>query len=128
MTRLLRLACAAYWAFLTVLLLVPDPLALLGLKRTVTGAPERGPHFLFFLTLALLAYAARWTISRTKLLLLLLIYATAVELFQWFVPRRTVRWLDYLENLVGLFLGAAVYWMVARLLAPRRHSTSAGHE
>lgn len=105
---LLRLACLAYGLFLSVLLLVPDPAALLGLSE-VPGPPGgRMVHLAFFTVLGLLASSSRWPLRTRALLILLGGYAVGTELLQHFVPPRTVDPIDALENLVGLGLGTCL--------------------
>lgn len=111
--RLLRLACAAYWLMLTVLLLVPNPRALLGLPHVAGPYTQRGVHFAFFAVLGLIVTASRIPLRRTTLAAVLVAYAVATETLQALVPARTVEIPDYLENLVGLAVGAGI-WLVAQ--------------
>lgn len=107
----LRIMSLVYWTLLSVLLLVPNPAALVFNLRPVREATEmRGVHFLGFALLALLAHAARWPFSRRLLWTLLVAYALATESLQWLVPHRLVDPLDYAENLLGLAFGAALFW------------------
>ena len=115
----MRAACLAYWSMLTLLLLVKDPLALLGFQRHPGGVPSTGIHFVLFAMLGLLAAAARWPLGRKWLAALLVGYATVVELLQWFVPQRTVQLADWIENLLGLAAGVAM-WQIGRWMW-RRH-------
>ena len=113
--RLLRFACLAYWAGVTVLLLVPDPLTLLGLEQNPWPlSTDRGIHFSLFLTLTLLADMCRWAIPPRWFFGLLVVYAIAVELLQALVPPRTVEALDLLENLLGIAVGTAIFWVAHR--------------
>jgi len=123
----LRLVCAAYWSLLTLLLLVPDPLALLGLERIPGPESGVGVHFSCFTALALLVSASRFARRKAVLLALLAAYAVIVELSQRLVPPRTVELRDLAENLLGLATGAAVWWMLERrLLRARTHQGSTG--
>ncbi len=56
------LACIGYWILLTLLLLVPDPAALLGLQR-VPSLPwgKFGVHLSFFLAVSVLVCAVWWS-------------------------------------------------------------------
>jgi len=45
---------------------------------------------------------------------LLVVYAFGVETLQWFFPPRKVELLDYLENLLGLALGTAIWRLASR--------------
>jgi len=113
----LRILSAAYWAFLTVLLLVPNPAALFFNLRPVSSvAGMRGVHFTAFTLLALLVQTARFPVRPRFQWAVLLGYALAVESLQWFVPLRSVELADYTENLLGLAVGALVFWAVSAWL------------
>ena len=108
-----RIAFLTYSGLVTVLLLAPDPLNLLGLKRHAALLPrDRGGHALLFLGLALLAAASRWPVSRTVLAALLVGYALATEALQGAIPPRTPDWADLLENLLGIAVGLSICWGV----------------
>jgi hypothetical protein len=125
MLRLLRFACVAYWAALTLLLLVPDPLGLLGLRENPWPlASDRGIHFSLFLALAILAGMSRWAIRPGWFFGLLAAYAAGTELLQAFVPPRTVDALDLTENLLGLAIGTLIVWAVRWRFAT---TTGRGH-
>jgi len=112
-----RVFCVAYWGVLTVLLLVPDPWALLGLSRLAsTASTDRGVHFLLFFILGFLIHASRWPWRLLAFLLVLVLYAVGAELLQWFFPPRSVDALDMVENVVGIALGSLASW---RLIRPR---------
>ncbi len=117
MLLLIRLACAAYWSILTVLLLAPEPTRLLGLERKAVVSISRGSHFVFFLTLALLVAASRWPIRRNLAVLALVTYAVVTEGLQWFVPTRYVDPVDLLENLLGLAAGILLWHTLQRVTA-----------
>ena len=112
--RLVRFICAAYWPLLTVLLLVPDPLALFGIRRVPSVSKGMGVHFLCFSVLGFLVLASRLRVQRVLLALLLIGYATATELLQSLVPRRTVEPRDLIENLLGLAAGAIIWWIAQK--------------
>lgn len=114
-----RLACLAYWALLSVLLLVPDPLALLGITR-LPGPPTRKlEHFILFTLLTVLVHASRLPIGRGLLIVLLVVYAIGIEGLQALVPQRTVELLDLLENLAGLAAGTAIWSLAGKIKAVR---------
>ena len=111
---ILRFGCAAYWILLTVLLLVPHPLGLLGLTKSPWPlSHDRGVHFALFLALTLLADVCRWAIRPRWFFGLLVAYAITVELLQAFVPPRTVEVLDLVENLLGIAVGTGVFWLAS---------------
>jgi len=115
---MIRLLFIAYCIGLTVLLLIPDPAATLGIEK-VPGPPGgRGIHFLAFLGLGLLAFASRWRLGRGLLIGLLIAYALAAESLQWLVPPRSVELLDYAENLLGLAAAAGCWRLMRRPLSP----------
>ena len=109
-----RLACFCYWLLLTVLLLVPNPAALVG-HKAVPMFPwgKFGIHLSFFTVLGLLVNATRWPKRPWwPLLVLLVIYGVTTETLQLFVPHRTARVMDAIENILGIALGTGVYWLV----------------
>ncbi len=112
----LRIAFAAYWGFVTFLLLTPHPLDVLGLHEYAENlAGGYGRHFLLFAGLGLLGSLGRFRISTTKLACLLGGYGIATEVLQAFVPPRTPELADAVEDLlgvaVGLAIGAAAAWL-----------------
>jgi hypothetical protein len=117
--RITVILCIGYWIFLTVLLLVPNPAALLGLKE-VPSLPwgKFGIHLLAFTILSILVHSLRWPkqLAWTPLVFLA-IYAVATEGLQRFVLPRTAQVLDGLENFLGIAFGAAIYWSFRRLFA-----------
>lgn len=114
MRVLLRVIWWGYWILLTVLLLAPDPYALLGLPHAL-GPSGRGVHLAFFCGLAVLAQAPAWPVKPSRLLLAaLLAYGLAAETLQYFVPQRTVGLFDYTENMLGILCGWGGYMLVRR--------------
>lgn len=114
--RFLAILC---WVFLTMLLLLPNPLALfMGLP--VEETPGQGyEHLIAFGGLACCVQLglSRWerAISDKALPLLfgrwigmMAIYALATELLQILVPKRTFGWEDLLQNFLGILAGTAV--------------------
>jgi VanZ family protein len=111
------LVCLAYLALLTVLLLTPNPAAVVGLTR-VPWFPwgNVGIHFCAFSLLTILVHATRWPKPLYWLLIvLLLMYAGTTESLQHFVPSRSVELKDYLENFLGIAAGTATYWFALRI-------------
>jgi len=106
----LRIVCIAFWAFLTLLLLVPDPLALAPHTRT----PSYGVHFTVFTVLAFLVVMSRFPLRRIVLAGCLIAYAIATESLQMLIPGRYVEGKDFAENLIGLAVGAAIGWVVLK--------------
>ena len=106
----LRVVCAAYWSVLTVLLLLPG--SLLGTHRVAVGLGSVGVHFVAFTVLGFLFACSRWPLRRAWLAVLLGGYAIAVESLQWLVPLRTVELPDFVENVVGLAAGFAIWKLV----------------
>jgi hypothetical protein len=115
---LIRGACVLYWMLLSFLLLAPDPLAVLGIRRLPGPPGGRGVHFLMFTLLALLVLASRWPIGRRLLVGGLVAFALGTELLQGLVPHRTVEMFDLAENVLGLAAGTSV-WLMVRTRLPR---------
>jgi glycopeptide antibiotics resistance protein len=111
------LACLCYWVFLTVLLLVPSPATLVGLQA-VPAFPwgKFGIHLIAFTILGFLVNATRWP-KRLWWPMIAFVtgYAVTTEVLQLFVPHRTSRVMDGVENLLGIALGSATYWLLLRL-------------
>ena len=120
---IIRLICTAYCSLLTLMLLLSDPLALLGIERLPGISPGRGVHFSCFAVLGFLALASRFPIRGVLLAGLLVGYAVATELLQWFVPQRTVERWDFIENLLGLTAAGAVWWAVQKCTSPGSQET-----
>ena len=126
--RLVRAACRAYWCLLTLLLLLPDPLAFLGIRR-LPGPPEgRGVHFVCFSVLAFLAAASRFPVRRGVLAAVMVAYAVATEALQAFVPNRVADTIDGVENLTGLVAGTVLWWIVWKRLCPWIPGAMAVHD
>jgi hypothetical protein len=120
--RLLRLLLvAAYWVLLTVLLLVPNPAAILGFFRAPKlPTNDVGIHFTAFFILSVLVCAARWPRRLGWFLVALLVgYGLLVESLQALVPPRAVELLDYTENVLGVLAASGVYWLLQRLVFGR---------
>jgi len=114
------LACICYWLLLTVLLLVPNPAALLGLHSVpVFPWGKFGIHLGFFTVLGFLANATRWPkLPSWPLIVFLVVYGITTESLQLFVPHRTARVMDGIENILGIAVGSAIYWLLLRLVRP----------
>jgi hypothetical protein len=118
------LACLCYWLFLTVLLLVPNPAALLGLHAVpIFPWGKFGIHLGFFTILGFLVNATRWP-KRIgwSMLVFLIVYGITTESLQLFVPHRTARVMDAIENILGIVTGSAIYWLLLRLTLPKAMS------
>jgi len=119
--RIVRLAiCLGYWVLLSVLLLVPDPAALVAIPEVPAFLwGDVGLHFAAFAVLAVLTCAARWPQPPGGILVLLLLaYGLATELLQGLVPCRTVAIEDCMGNLLGVLVAPAVYRLAQRAVQP----------
>lgn len=118
------IACFGYWALLTVLLLAPHPEGLLRLSHMpYFPLGDVGMHLTAFTLLSLSVHFVRWP-KRPVLwvAVVLLAYGLATETLQAFVPPRGVELKDYADNVIGVLLGAAIYWAVQRRFAkPEPH-------
>ncbi len=120
MRILFPLACFCYWLLLTVLLLVPDPAAMVGLDAVpIFPWGKFGIHLIAFTGLGFLANAARWPkYPCWPLSAFLVVYGISTESLQLLVPQRTARVMDGIENILGIAAGSLIYWLVLRLLQP----------
>ena len=116
------IAFIAYWLLLTVLLLVPNPAGLVGLSKVpIFPWGKFGIHLGFFTVLGLLANATRWPkLPWWPLTVFLVVYGITTETLQLFVPHRTAQVIDAIENILGIAVGSAIYWLVLRLMQPNR--------
>ena len=114
------MAFIAYWLMLTVLLLVPNPAALVGLSAVpIFPWGKFGIHLSFFTVLGFLANATRWPKRPCwPLIVFLVVYGITTESLQLFVPHRTARVMDGIENILGIAAGSAIYWLVLRRMQP----------
>jgi hypothetical protein len=115
------LACVYYWLLLTVLLLVPNPAALVGLHAIpIFPWGKFGVHLIAFTILAALVCATRWP-NRLgwPLIVFLVVYGITTESLQLLVPHRTARVMDGIENILGIAAGSGIYWFVQRLMQHR---------
>lgn len=111
------LTCFCYWILLTVLLLVPDPAALVHLQRVPTFPWGKfGIHLIAFTILSVLVHTTRWPKRPWRpLIAILVLYGITTETLQLFVPHRTARVMDAIENILGIAAGAGIYWLARRL-------------
>jgi hypothetical protein len=117
MFTITRLATGCYWIILTVLLLVPNPAAMVGLESVpIFPWGKFGIHLGFFAVLGFLANASRWPKRPSwSLIILLAIYGITTESLQLLVPQRTAHFIDGVENILGIAIGTGIYWLVLRL-------------
>ena len=104
-----RLICAVYWLSLTTLLLAPDVRVLFGGRIPEVGTGV-GVHFVAFVLLAFFTLASRPPQRHLLLAALLIGNAAATELLQKLSPPRTTELKDFVENLLGLAVGTAIWW------------------
>jgi VanZ family protein len=114
-----RVVCGIYSVLLVVLLLVPDPKALLGLEDSGVGPAERGVHFVAFFGLGVLVLLSRLRLRAVTLAGLLIASALGLETLQLLVPERTVELPDFAENLLGLAVGATLWAVALRRRTPQ---------
>ena len=117
-----RLGCVAYVSLLTLLLLAPDPWALLGIEWPRAGGQGIGVHFICFAVLGVMIAASRLPYRPWLPGGVLAGYAVAVELLQYYAPPRTVEFRDLLENLLGAATGATVSYVLGRRTSGKRQA------
>ena len=100
-----------YWIFLTLLLWLPDPRALLWGWEPSEG-PRGYAHVITFLLLGLLVELGR----RKKSILfwagILVAYAFLTEVVQEMLPIRAFDWDDIAQDLMGAFLGLGIGYLL----------------
>lgn len=117
---------------LTVVLLVPDPFALIGIVRQETRDAvedvfsDKVQHALSYAVLSMaIAFAVRGPRGRTCLWAggLAIAHGAASELLQSFVPDRSCDWKDFVADAVGVACGLGIWnagllWPTARRERP----------
>jgi hypothetical protein len=123
MRIVVRLACLCYWLLLTVLLLVPNPAAVVGLEAVpIFPWGKFGIHLIAFTILGFLANAARWPKRLCwPLTVFLVVYGVTTETLQLFVPHRSAQVIDGIENILGIAAGSGIYWLLLRLMRYPEH-------
>jgi glycopeptide antibiotics resistance protein len=108
----------AYWGLLTVLLLTPDPAGLVGLHAVpVFPWGKFGVHLIAFTILSVLVHGCRWPKGLSwPLIAFVMVYGVTTETLQLFVPTRTARVMDAVENILGVLAGAGIYWLLRCVL------------
>lgn len=112
-----RTVSIVYLAFLTVLLVVRNPLDWFGQQELIVSAFQLFGvvvHFVTFAILAILMLLARWPLRPTVLIGLLAVYAALTELIQGPIPNRSPQWDDFVQDLAGLAFGVVLYWAFLR--------------
>jgi hypothetical protein len=121
-----QLVAGCYWLWLTLLLLVSNPAGMVGL-RSVPVFPwgKFGVHLIAFTVLSGLVNVSRWPRRLWwPLIALLLVYGVTTETMQLLVPHRTARVMDAVENILGITIGAGIYWLAQHTLGRRLETTS----
>ena len=108
-----------YWIYLSILLLSQDP------TRWI-GTPGRVPellrilmpfaHILSFTVLSVLVFAACLPLPRWGIILSLAAYGGLTEITQGFIPHRTPEWADWFQDLGGVAIGLACFWLAVFLM------------
>jgi hypothetical protein len=119
MQSLMRVVCLGYLLFLTLLLLVSDPMGMVSARGPMLAFLQHlmpMAHMLSFGVLAMLGLAARWPIPRWGIAVLLVFYAGMTEIAQSLLPPRTAELQDWLQDLAGIILGAVLCWIIALMV------------
>jgi VanZ family protein len=115
----MRIAFVTYWIYLSILLFSQDPSRWIGSPGNVPEllkilAPYA--HMLSFTVLSLLTFAACLPLPRWSVLLFLAVYGGATEFIQGSIPHRTPEWADWFQDLGGIAIGFACFWLMLFLL------------
>ena len=113
MQGFVRVVFFIYLVFLTVLLLVADPMRLAGMRDNSSGLFRMiipVAHLVSFWGLTVLALIVRWPIPRWSLALFLVLYAGVTEVLQSCLPPRQAEWGDWFQDIGGIALGVAICW------------------
>lgn len=112
----MRYSSLMYWCLLSVGLLAQNPASLMqrqGMLSDMYAALQPAVHFLGFVLLTFLVLSGSWRLSRRSMLLLIALYAAMTELLQGLIPSRTPEWGDFFQDLSGMAVGMACWWIAA---------------
>lgn len=115
----MRIAFFVYWIYLSILLFSHHPERWIGSSGNIPELLQMlmpFAHMLSFTVLSLLTFAACLPLPRWSILLLLAVYGGATEIIQGFIPPRTPEWADWFQDLGGITIGFACFWLVLFLL------------
>ena len=87
--------------------------------RVPFGIPDPVAHVLVLFGISFLAMVMGF-VSENKCFILLLPFALILELGQYFVPGRSVEWVDIFCNFYGVFLAFSAIWVLRKLLPANR--------
>jgi VanZ family protein len=115
-TLAMRLVFLGYFAYLTLLLLVPNPFPWVSASPKVLFYLDLIypiAHCLSFAFLTGLALLAFRSVSASLIVSGLMVYASATELAQMFCPPRCAEWLDWFQDILGIALGVLLVWALS---------------
>ena len=115
----MRIVFFVYWVYLSILLFSQHPERWIGTSGNVPEFLQRlmpFAHILSFTVLSLLTFTACLPLPRWSILLLLAIYGGATEIIQGLIPHRTTEWADFFQDLGGVAIGFACFWLAVFLL------------
>jgi VanZ family protein len=124
---IMRIVFLVYWAYLTILLFSQDPTRWVG---TPGNVPEflrilmPYAHILSFTVLSFLTFAACFPLPWWGVMLSLAFYGGATEIIQGIVPHRTPDRADWFQDLGGVAIGFACFWVVVFLMRIKRRNES----
>lgn len=61
------------------------------------------------------------------MIVFLALYGIATESLQLLIPHRSARVVDGIENILGIAVGSAIYWLLLRLMQPYLKSNLAAN-
>jgi len=119
----MRIAFLVYWVYLSILLFSQHPERWIGASGNVPAFLQilmPFAHILSFAVLSLLTFTACLPLPRWSILLFLAVYGGVTEIIQGFIPPRTPELADWLQDLGGIAIGFACFWLVLFLLRMMR--------
>ncbi|MGE0610389.1 MAG: VanZ family protein [Pirellulales bacterium] len=114
---IMRYSSLFYWCLLSLGLLTSNPSAAIqrsGFLQQTYHTVQPAVHFLGFMLLTCLVMAGTWSVSRRVLLISIAVYAGLTELLQGLIPSRTPEWADFWQDLAGMAVGLAIWWIACR--------------
>jgi VanZ family protein len=126
----MRIAFLAYFVYLSILLISQDPARWIGTSGNI---PEflrmlmPIAHSISFAVLSFLTFSACLPIPKWGILFSLAIYGGVTELIQSAIPHRSLELMDWIQDLCGILLGFALFWIAVffvRILRRYKNHTS----
>jgi VanZ family protein len=111
---IMRIVVAAYFVYLTILLFSQDPTRWVSTSGSMPDFLQLLmpiAHLLSFSVLSFLTFASCLPMPKLGIFLFLALYGGATEIIQSAIPHRSRDVMDWLQDLCGIAIGFACFWL-----------------